>query len=60
MTEDVKDIYRRLTFAYQGVIAENPKKPGIIPGIYHRILLEEGTRPCRERGSEVELQQRRR
>ena len=33
----------------EGVIAENPKKPGIIPGIYHRILLEDGTRPCRER-----------
>jgi len=49
MTEDVKDIYRRLIFAYQGVIASNPKKPGIIPGIYHRILLEDGTRPCRER-----------
>ena len=49
LTEEVKDLYRRLAFAYYEIAAENPKKPGIIPGIYHRILLKDDTRPCRER-----------
>ena len=50
VTAEVRELYLRLIFAYQEVIAENPKKPGIIPGIYHKILLkEENTRPCRER-----------
>ena len=37
--EAVKDLYLRLIFAYREIISENPKKPGIIPGIYHRIVL---------------------
>ena len=40
LMEEIKDIYRRLIIAYKEVIAENPKKLGIIPGIYvyHGIL----------------------
>ena len=50
VTAEVRELYLQLICAYQEVIAENPKKPGIIPGIYHKILLkEENTRPCRER-----------
>ena len=49
LTEEAKDLYLRLIFAYYEIVAENPKKPGIIPGIYHRILLKDDARPCRER-----------
>ena len=35
----IKELYLRLIFAYKEIIAENPKKPGIIPGVYHRIVL---------------------
>ena len=31
VSAEVKEMYRRLLFAYQEIVAENPKKPGIIP-----------------------------
>ena len=40
VTEAVKEMYLRLIFAYKEVVSENPKKPGIIPGIYHQIIFD--------------------
>ena len=40
VTAEVRELYLQLIFAYQEVMAENPKKPGIIPGIHHKILLK--------------------
>ena len=40
VTEAVKEMYLRLIFAYREVVSENPKKPGIIPGIYHQIIFD--------------------
>ena len=37
-TEEIKDMYKRLLFAYQEVIATNSKRPDIIPGIVHKII----------------------
>ena len=51
VTEEIKEIYCRLLFAYKDTIAENPKKPGIIPGIQHRIVFnipEEQVMPPRD------------
>ena len=41
VTAEVRELHLRLIFAYQEVIAETPKKPGIIPGIYYSILLKD-------------------
>ena len=38
VTEAIKDCYRRLIFAYKEVVSRNPKKPGIIPSIFHQII----------------------
>ena len=60
MTEAIKDCYRRLIFAYKEVVSRNPKKPGIIPGIFHQIIWDKPTEqvmPWREpyrRGSPSE------
>jgi hypothetical protein len=58
--EAIKDCYRRLIFAYKEVVSRNPKKPGIIPGIFHQIIWDkpkEQVMPWREsyrRGSPSE------
>jgi hypothetical protein len=49
--EEIKELYLRLIFAYREVIAENPKKPGIIPGVKHTIILntpKENVTPWKE------------
>ena len=51
VSAEVKEMYRRLLFAYQEIVAENPKKPGIIPGIVHKIVYKQedwGKPPHRE------------
>lgn len=35
VAEAIEDCYMRLIFAYKEVVSKNPKKPGIIPGIFH-------------------------
>ena len=40
VTEAVKEMYLILIFSYKEVVSENPKKPGIIPGIYHQIIFD--------------------
>ena len=60
VAQDIKECYLRLIFAYKEVISENPKKPGIIPGIYHQIIFnrpKDEVPPWREpyrRGSPAE------
>ena len=41
LTPSQKEDYHRLIFAFKDVIAENPKKPRLLKGIVHRILLDE-------------------
>lgn len=49
LNEEIQDLYARLIFAYKDVLADNSKKPGIIPGIYHEIIFEEGAKgPVRD------------
>jgi len=38
LPERVREDYKRLVFAFKEVLAENPKKPGVIPGIFHKIV----------------------
>ena len=40
VTEAAKEMHLRLIFAYKEVVSENPKKPGIIAGIYHQIIFD--------------------
>ena len=37
-TAEIKEILR-LLWAYREIIADNPKRPKIIPGVYHQIVL---------------------
>ena len=63
MAEEQKDEYRRLVFAYREVLADNPKKPGILPGIFHKIVTtlpslvpwHEQMRRCSPKEEEVKL-----